>query len=78
MTTLIYDIECYPNVFTLTLLDADSPLRWCYEISDWRNDSRLSAGKPAGNGRRQDRRLPTSFTCRSIPAAPLILPRVCR
>jgi len=40
MTTLIYDIETYPNVFTLTLMDADSPLRWCYEISDWHNDSR--------------------------------------
>jgi hypothetical protein len=40
MTTLIYDIETYVNVFTLTLMDADSPLRWCYEISDWRNDSR--------------------------------------
>lgn len=44
MTTLIYDIETYPNVFTLTLLDADSPLRWCYEISDWRNDSREIIG----------------------------------
>lgn len=36
----IYDCETYPNVFTLTVEHADAPLRWVYEISDWRNDSK--------------------------------------
>ena len=35
----IFDIETYPNVFTLAIEHADMPLRWMYEISDWRNDS---------------------------------------
>jgi hypothetical protein len=36
----VYDIETYPNVFTLVVEHADAPLRWSFEISDWRNDSR--------------------------------------
>ena len=36
----VYDIETYPNVFTLAVEHADAPLRWMFEISDWRNDSR--------------------------------------
>ena len=36
----IFDIETYPNVFTLAIEHADMPLRWMYEISDWRNDSK--------------------------------------
>ena len=36
----IFDIETYPNVFTLAVEHADTPLRWLFEISDWRNDSR--------------------------------------
>lgn len=36
----IWDCETYPNVFTLAVEHADSPLRWAFEISDWRNDSR--------------------------------------
>jgi hypothetical protein len=36
----IYDIETFPNVFTLAVEHAESPLSWLFEISDWRNDSR--------------------------------------
>jgi hypothetical protein len=35
-----YVFETYPNVFTLAVEHADAPLRWMFEISDWRNDSR--------------------------------------
>lgn len=36
----VFDIETYPNVFTLAVEHADAPLRWSFEISNWRNDSR--------------------------------------
>jgi hypothetical protein len=36
----IYDIETYPNVFTLAVEHAEAPLHWMFEISDLRNDSR--------------------------------------
>jgi hypothetical protein len=36
----VFDIETFPNVFTLAVEHADAPLRWMFEISDWRNDSR--------------------------------------
>ena len=36
----VFDIETYPNVFTLAVEHADAPIRWSFEISDWRNDSR--------------------------------------
>lgn len=36
----VYDIETYPNVFTLAVEHAEAPLCWLFEISDWRNDSR--------------------------------------
>lgn len=36
----IYDIETYPNVFTLALEHSQAPLRWSFEISDQRNDSK--------------------------------------
>jgi hypothetical protein len=36
----IYDLEIFPNVFTLTVEHADAPFVWYFEISDWRNDSR--------------------------------------
>ena len=36
----VFDIETYPNVFTLALEHAEAPIRWSFEISDWRNDSR--------------------------------------
>ena len=35
----VYDIETYPNVFTLAVEHAQAPIRWSFEISDWRNDS---------------------------------------
>lgn len=40
MSDYIYDIETYPNVFTIAVESADSPLRWLFEISDRRNDSK--------------------------------------
>jgi hypothetical protein len=36
----IYDLETYPNVFTMAVEHADAPLKWMFEISDWRNDSK--------------------------------------
>ncbi len=36
----VYDIETYPNVFTLAVEHAEAPIRWSFEISDWRNDSK--------------------------------------
>lgn len=30
----VYDIECYPNVFTLGIIRADNERRWIFEISD--------------------------------------------
>jgi hypothetical protein len=36
----VFDCETYPNVFTLAVEHADAPLRWLFEVSDWRNDSR--------------------------------------
>lgn len=36
----IFDIETYPNVFTLAVEHADAPLQWMFEISDHRNDSK--------------------------------------
>ena len=36
----VYDVETYPNVFTLAVEHANAPLRWLFEISDLRNDSR--------------------------------------
>jgi len=40
MRDYIYDIETFPNVFTLAVEHADAPFQWLFEISDWRNDSR--------------------------------------
>lgn len=36
----VFDIETYPNVFTLAVEHAEAPLSWMFEISDLRNDSR--------------------------------------
>ena len=36
----IYDIETYPNVFTLAVEHAEAPITLAFEISDHRNDSR--------------------------------------
>jgi len=37
---IIWDLETYPNVFTLHAQHAHLPIEWSFEISDWRNDSR--------------------------------------
>ena len=36
----VFDLETYPNVFTLAVEHSEAPIRWSFEISDWRNDSR--------------------------------------
>lgn len=36
----VFDIETYPNVFTLAVEHSEAPIRWSFEISDWCNDSR--------------------------------------
>lgn len=40
MTDYIYDIETFPNVFTITVEHAVLPIVWTYEISDRKNESR--------------------------------------
>lgn len=40
MRDFIYDVETFPNVFTLVVEHAEAPLRWLFEISNWRNDSK--------------------------------------
>lgn len=36
---MIYDIETYPNCFTLAAVCKDAPFRWSFEISDFKNDT---------------------------------------
>lgn len=36
----VYDIETYVNVFTVSFEHTEAPLRLCFEVSDWRNDSK--------------------------------------
>jgi hypothetical protein len=36
----IYDLETFPNVFTITIEHAHLSMYWYFEISDWRNDSK--------------------------------------
>ena len=36
----VYDIETFPNVFTLAVEHAEAPIRWSFEISERRNDSK--------------------------------------
>lgn len=38
-TDYIYDIETYPNVFTLTVQHAVLPMTWQFVVSPWRNDA---------------------------------------
>jgi hypothetical protein len=40
MSDYVYDIETFPNVFTLAVEHAEAPLCWSFEISDHRNDSK--------------------------------------
>ena len=37
---VVYDIETYPNCFTLAAEVIDAPFKFAFEISDWQNDSR--------------------------------------
>lgn len=37
---IVYDIETYPNVFTLAARHAHLPIWWEFEVSDWVNQSR--------------------------------------
>ena len=37
---ILWDVETYPNVFTISAHHAHLPIEWSFEISDWRNDSR--------------------------------------
>lgn len=41
MNLYCYDIETYPNVFTCCIEHVDAPLRFCFEISNRKNDSRF-------------------------------------
>lgn len=40
MCDYIYDIETFPNVFTMAMTHVKSGIRWSFEISPWRDDSR--------------------------------------
>jgi hypothetical protein len=40
MSDYVYDIETFPNVFTLAVEHAEAPIRWSFEITDRRNDSK--------------------------------------
>ena len=35
---IVYDIETYENCFTLAAEHADIPLRWCFEVSEFKDD----------------------------------------
>lgn len=37
---VVYDEEMYPNVFTLSAEHVDYPIKWAFEISPWKDDSR--------------------------------------
>jgi hypothetical protein len=36
----VYDCETFPNVFTLSVMHVEAPVRLMFEISEWRNESR--------------------------------------
>ncbi len=36
----VYDLETFPNVFTMAVEHTEYPMRWAFEISPWRNDSK--------------------------------------
>lgn len=54
----VYDIECLPNFFSLRATRWEDGAKWCYEVSDWKNDGqalyvfleqiRLSNGRMVG------------------------------
>lgn len=38
INAVVYDCECVPNCFTITLIDLNSENEWYFEISDYQND----------------------------------------
>ena len=40
MNDWVYDCETFPNVFTLSVMHVDAPVKLMFEISEWRNESR--------------------------------------
>jgi hypothetical protein len=36
----VYDCETFPNVFTLSVMHVEAPVKLMFEISEWRNESR--------------------------------------
>lgn len=38
LDAVVYDCECFPNFFSIVLIDLNSDDEWYYEISAWRND----------------------------------------
>ncbi|MCA3159526.1 MAG: hypothetical protein ING31_08045 [Burkholderiales bacterium] len=40
MNDWVYDCETFPNVFTLSVMHVEAPVKLMFEISEWRNDSR--------------------------------------
>ena len=40
MNDWVYDCETFPNVFTLSAMHVDAPVKLMFEISEWRNESR--------------------------------------
>lgn len=40
----VFDIEVYPNVFTLAVEHAEAPFKWYFEVSPWRDDSQALLG----------------------------------
>lgn len=39
MNDWVYDIETYPNCFTIAFEHCEAPIRWAFEISNYRDDS---------------------------------------
>ena len=37
---IAWDIETFPNVFTVAFEHCWMPIRWAFEISPWKNESR--------------------------------------
>lgn len=40
MTDYVYDIETFPNVFIVCIKQVNTPFKWQYQISPWKDDSK--------------------------------------
>ena len=40
MNDWVYDCETFPNVFTLSVMHVEAPVKLMFEVSEWRNESR--------------------------------------